>query len=100
MVNRQIPATKAFKLGRAVKKLFLSAFVIFTFLIYAVHERLAGPGQTAANTLPAEAPPTASAQVVPVVQVSPTDSQTQASPVPTSQLANGDNSGPTTAPTA
>jgi len=45
-------------LGRAARKLALSAFVIFTFLIYAVHERLAGPDQTAANTLPDAPRPT------------------------------------------
>ena len=100
MATRQIPATEPFKLGRAVKKLFLSAFVIFTFLVYAVHERLSGPGQTAGNTLPAEAAPTASAQVVPAVQVSPTASQPQASRALTSQPTISDNPGPTTVPTA
>jgi uncharacterized protein with FMN-binding domain len=39
-------------LARAARKLALSAFVILSFLIYAVHERLAGP-ELAADTLPA-----------------------------------------------
>ncbi len=48
---RQPQSTVALTLGRTVRKLFVSAFVIFMFLIYAVHERLAGPAQ-AANQLP------------------------------------------------
>jgi uncharacterized protein with FMN-binding domain len=50
-------------LGRAARKLFLSAFVILTFLIYAVHERLAGPGLASASALPVgpQASPTAPA---------------------------------------
>jgi uncharacterized protein with FMN-binding domain len=69
-----------FKLGRTVRKFFLSAFVIFMFVIYAVHERLAGPGPvSAANGLAAAPRPTASAPAViattPVLaQASPTDS--------------------------
>ena len=59
---RQDPNSVALTLGRAAKKFFLSAFVIFTFLVYAVHERLAGPTQAAAaNGLPAAPAATASA---------------------------------------
>jgi uncharacterized protein with FMN-binding domain len=59
-------------LGRAARKLFLSAFVIVTFLIYAVHERLVGPSLAAANTLPAapKASPTAPAPTA--ARLSPT----------------------------
>jgi uncharacterized protein with FMN-binding domain len=50
---RQTQSSAGFTLGRAVRKLFVSAFVIFTFFIYTVHERLAGPTPTAsANALP------------------------------------------------
>ena len=37
--------------GRMARKLFLSAFVVMTFLVYAVHERLAGPAVAVANGL-------------------------------------------------
>ena len=47
--------TAASGLGRAVRKLFVSAFVIFTFVIYAVHERLAGPALAPAATPPSAA---------------------------------------------
>jgi len=59
-------------LGRAARKLFLSAFVIVTFLVYAVHERLAGPGLATANSLPAgpQASPTAPAPTA--ARLSPT----------------------------
>jgi uncharacterized protein with FMN-binding domain len=50
-------------LGRAARKLALSAFVILSFLIYAVHERLAGPELAGANALPAT--PQASATLRP-----------------------------------
>jgi uncharacterized protein with FMN-binding domain/LysM repeat protein len=72
--------TATFKLGPAVRKFFLSAFIIFTFVIYAVHERLAGPGPvSAANSLAAAPRPTASAPAAiattPVLaQATPTDS--------------------------
>jgi uncharacterized protein with FMN-binding domain len=72
--------TATFKLGPAVRKFFLSAFIIFTFVIYAVHERLAGPGPvSAANSLAAAPRPTASAPAAiattaVLAQASPTDS--------------------------
>jgi len=84
-------------LGRAARKLFLSAFVIFTFLVYAVHERLAGPGLATASTLPAgpQASPTVPAPTaarlsptaVPqndnfIASPQPTASQSLASPTP------------------
>src|SRR5947209_18301628 len=79
--------TPMLKLGRAVRKFFLSAFVIFTFLIYAVHERLAGPATVTANGLPAAPKATTSA---------PAPSTAIASP--TSPLLS-QNIGPTAAPT-
>jgi uncharacterized protein with FMN-binding domain len=34
---------QGFDLGRAVKKLFLSGFVVFAFIAYVIHERLTNP---------------------------------------------------------
>jgi uncharacterized protein with FMN-binding domain len=72
-------------LGRAARKLFVSVFVIFTFVIYAVHERLAGPGQSAsANGLPATPQPTTSLDVpateVPSPTAAPLDQGQDAAP--------------------
>jgi uncharacterized protein with FMN-binding domain len=50
---RQFQSPLLSTLGKVARKLFLSGFVIFTFLIYAIHERLAGPGQAVANGLAA-----------------------------------------------
>jgi uncharacterized protein with FMN-binding domain len=109
-------------LGRAARKLALSAFVIFTFLIYAVHERLAGPDQTAANTLPdaprptstllapttaprrpTTAAPTAAPRTnVPATAAQPTDNQpaaaTDTAVPPTDVPAPTDTAVPTAAP--
>src|SRR5258708_9658481 len=74
-------------LGQTARKLFLSAFVIFTFLVYAVHERLAGPGLATASALPAtpHASPTvaapAAARLSPTA--APTDQNLSAGPQPT-----------------
>jgi len=77
---RQYQSTDTLSFGRTVRKLFLSAFVIFTFLIYAVHERLAGPTQSAsASGLPA----------------APVATQTTAAPATAANAVN-----PTAAPTA
>jgi uncharacterized protein with FMN-binding domain len=61
-------------LGRAARKLFLSAFVIFTFIVYAVHERFAGSDSTVADALPASPHPTATqrAATAPAATAPPT----------------------------
>jgi uncharacterized protein with FMN-binding domain len=57
-MNSSPSPTLAQSLGRAARKLFLSAFVIFTFGIYAIHERLAGSAQSVAQpTAPSVAAP-------------------------------------------
>ena len=62
MSMNQQPRVSRFK--RTVRKLSLSAFVVFTFVAYAIHERLAGPqgGPALAGSAPRQAqasPPTA-----------------------------------------
>jgi uncharacterized protein with FMN-binding domain len=62
MSMNQQPRVSRFK--RTVRKLSLSAFVVFTFVAYAIHERLAGPqgGPALAPSAPRQAqasPPTA-----------------------------------------
>jgi uncharacterized protein with FMN-binding domain len=88
---RQNQSPFMLSLGRAVRKLFVSAFVIFTFVIYAVQQRLAGPGQSAsASGLPATPQPTTSLGV-------PTSQPGSPTPAPSDQ---GDGSGQNAAPTA
>jgi uncharacterized protein with FMN-binding domain len=88
---RQSQSPFMLSLGRAARKLFVSVFVIFTFVIYAVHQRLAGPGQSAsASGLPATPRPTTSADVPSSQPASPT-------PAPSDQ---GQGAGPTAQPTA
>jgi uncharacterized protein with FMN-binding domain len=71
--------TRAFDLVRTVRKFFVSAFVVLTFVAYAFHKRFvnpdegisaATPTQSAASTQPAPA----SLQVRPTPQVRPTTS--------------------------
>ena len=59
-------------LGRAARKLFLSVFVIFTFIVYAIHQRLAGPDPAVANALPAAPHPTPTLPAQKAAVVSPT----------------------------
>jgi uncharacterized protein with FMN-binding domain len=90
---RQSQSPFMFTLGRAIRKLFVSAFVIFTFVIYAVHQRLAGPAQSAsASGLPATPQPTTSLDVPSSQPASPT-------PAPSDQGANA-GSGQGAAPNA
>lgn len=64
MSSNYQPRTSKFK--RAVRKLSVSAFVAFTFIAYAIHERLAGPQSvTSANT------PTPALQAPEQAQASP-----------------------------
>ena len=77
-------------LGRAARKLFLSAFVIFTFIVYAVHERFAGPDSTVANTLPDAPRSTATqlaAKAAPTRAPSTTDKGAAAQPTSTQAAA-------------
>ncbi len=99
---RQTQSSAGFTLGRAVRKLFVSAFVIFTFLIYAVHERLAGPTQaSAANALPTAR--AASVAGAPNPTAAPAAKATEATgagaPNPTAAPASQDTS-PTSQPAA
>ena len=101
---RQSQSPFMFTLGRAARKLFVSAFVIFTFVIYAVQQRLAGPGQSAsASGLPATPQPTTALDVPSPQPDSPTavpsDQGQNASPtaVPSDQ---GQGAAPTAQPTA
>ena len=85
-------------LGRVARKLFLSAFVILTFMIYAVHERLAGPDLATASNLPAapQASPTAPAPTAALLSPSPTP---PADIGPTSTQPASNQTGATVAPT-
>lgn len=59
-------------LGRAARKLFLSVLVIFTFIVYAIHQRLAGPDPAVANALPAAPRPSPTVPAQKAAVVSPT----------------------------
>jgi uncharacterized protein with FMN-binding domain len=90
MRSSQSPALLT--LGRAARKLFLSAFVILTFLIYAVHERLAGPGPVSASGLAGapQASPTAPAPMAALLSptLAPLNTDQSTNPQPTvSQLS-------------
>jgi uncharacterized protein with FMN-binding domain len=68
---------------RTLSKLFLSMFVVVTFVAYAIHERLAGPDPQLTTITPDTNPSTrqyqspAAVQVVPTsVQIVPTSPQT------------------------
>jgi len=65
--------TRGFNFFRTVKKLFVSAFMVFTFIAYALHERLISGdgGNLAAAPMPSAA---TSQQAIPSLQVAPTDS--------------------------
>lgn len=101
---RQPQSSVALTLGRAIRKLFVSAFVIFTFLIYAVHERLSGPASTAsANGLPDAPVPTATAPAAVAAHASnptaaPARQNTNPTQPPTAAPAD-QNASPTDQPT-
>ena len=65
--------THGFNFFRTVKKFFVSAFMVSTFIAYALHERLVsgGGGNLAATPMPDVS---TSQQVIPSPQVAPTDS--------------------------
>src|SRR5438552_15858688 len=100
-IMRQIQSPLLSALGKVARKFFLSGFVIFTFLIYAIHERLAGPGQAVANGLSGAPRPSPTAPAPAAALSSPTaappnaDSAVSAQP-PATQAATD----ATTAPTA
>ncbi len=68
----------AFQPGRTVKKFLLSAFVVFTFIAYVIHERLTNPDAalTAAQATPGvvATQPAASAGGVPAAAAPPSNS--------------------------
>jgi uncharacterized protein with FMN-binding domain len=70
--------TPAFSLARTAKKFFVSGFVILTFIVYALHERLVGPGggigAAAAQQPSSQAAPTM-AQPEPTAPPQPTVAQ-------------------------
>jgi uncharacterized protein with FMN-binding domain len=98
---RQFQSPLLSTLGKVARKLFLSGFVIFTFLIYAIHERLAGPGQAVANGLSGAPRPSPTAPAPAEALSSPTttplnaDSAVDAQAPPTQAATDS-----TTAPTA
>ena len=69
MQRRQLQ--QGFNLGRAVKKFFLSGFVVFAFMAYVIHERLTNP-DAALTTTP----------LIPIVSVN----QESSSPLATAPL--------------
>ncbi len=83
MASNQTPHTSTF--FRAVRKFLVSAFVVFTFVAYALHERLTNANATAVALVPTQQPAATlqmtSAPTSAPVAVAPT--QAQPSPVPT-----------------
>jgi uncharacterized protein with FMN-binding domain len=67
-MSRQ-PPTRPFDLGRTVRKFFLSAFVVFTFVAYILHEHVTNPEGAASATAPTQDPiSTRRVQVAPTAQ--------------------------------
>ncbi len=98
-MSRQQP-TRPFDLGRAVRKFFLSAFVVFTFVAYILHERVTNPEGAVSATVPTQDPistrrvsvappavptlaPTAEPITPPLAQPMPTIVPPPAQPTPT-----------------
>ncbi len=98
-MSRQQP-TRPFDLGRAVRKFFLSAFVVFTFVAYILHERVTNPEGAVSATVPTQDPistrrvsvvppaaptlaPTAQPITPPLAQLTPTMVPPLAQPTPT-----------------
>ena len=114
------PSKQPFNLGRTLRKYFVSAFVVFTFVAYALHERSVNPDNgTSAAAEPSSVParqvhiaapafPTLTATPLPAapapVQPTPTDVPPPVQPTPTSappppavaagQYKDGDYTGP------
>jgi uncharacterized protein with FMN-binding domain len=83
MNNRRQPQ-KTFNLGRAVKKFFLSAFVVFSFLLYATHKPFNAADSAVAIVSPT--PDAQQSQPLPTSTAPPPDSVSndpQPTPVPT-----------------
>src|ERR671932_808787 len=61
--------TRTYTIVRTIRKFFVSAFVIFSFVAYAVHERFGGSSGEANAIAPAQSPsptqPVATQQVAP-----------------------------------
>ena len=53
------------KFKRTVRKFSISTFVVFTFIVYAIHERLTGPQGVTSASAPAPAPQAQQAQASP-----------------------------------
>lgn len=81
MIPNQPARTSTF--FRAVRKFLVSAFVVFTFVAYAVHERLTSASETASALMPTSAPVAAApTQPVPTEPPAPTTAPAT-QPVPT-----------------
>jgi len=66
--------TRGYDLARRIKKFFVSAFVAFTFIAYALHERFVNLDGTASAIAPTQRP-AATRQVLPSPEVIPTAPQ-------------------------
>jgi uncharacterized protein with FMN-binding domain len=83
---------------RTVRKFFVSGFVIFTFIAYALHERFGNPDSASGAAARAPATAVAAAQALPsATQAMPTSSASPR-PAPTATPANPPTQAP--APTA
>src|SRR5258708_29955031 len=76
---------RAFNFGQALKKIVVSTFVVFTFVAYAIHDRLSGSNGAvvAAPTLGSSAVgnnPVAGDVQQPAVQPQPSDTSVQPAP--------------------
>src|SRR3954451_21723921 len=84
MSNIQPRQTSRF--ARAVRKFFVSGFVVFSFVAYALHEHFAAPSGASSATLPtpialvAQALPTAAPPVTATELPAPTAAQPTAPP--------------------
>ena len=74
--------TRSSGLARAVKKSFVSGFVIFTFIAYALHERFGNPGE-ASIAAPTPRPAATQQALAPTQTLPGADPPTQAPLVPT-----------------
>ena len=78
--------TQPFSLGRVVRKFFVSAFVVFTFVAYTLHQRFLNPDAQSAVVAPPVMPTTASqlslAPSIPAPQKAASIRQAPAIPTP------------------
>ncbi len=76
---------QGFDLGSAIKKFFLSGFVVFAFVAYVIHERLTNPDASLTNlpATPISAPTQGSSSLPQTAPLSPTTVPQASSPLPT-----------------